>query len=145
MYAFEQAIIELFNNSNISFNFEQKGHLLSSPVLNIKFIPNVSEKIVDCQEILDTPHLHLWEDIYMSNSRLVISRISSLLGLNKRIHGRETIVTHISQKEFDDFLVENHLNGSTRSKFRYGLYHHQGLVGVAGFGRSCPIDYLDKT
>ena len=47
MYAFEQSIIELFKLSNTLFDFDENEHYLSSSDLNIKFIPNITDKVIE--------------------------------------------------------------------------------------------------
>ena len=42
--------------------------------------------------------IHLWEDVFITRQEQVLSRIKSFLGLNKRIHGRSTVIEKISKE-----------------------------------------------
>lgn len=87
----------------------------------------------------------LYEDQFSSHPDIVISRIKSLVGVNNRIHGRETTVEELSQTALDAFLNENHLLGTAKARHRYGLLHKGVIAAVAAFGRSCPIDFEGET
>jgi hypothetical protein len=66
--------------------------------------------------------IHLWEDVYLSKSELVESRILAMLGKFIRLHARHCIVKRIDKPTADNFLEINHLQGSVRAKFKYGLF-----------------------
>lgn len=85
--------------------------------------------------------VHLWEDVWKTKRTQVIGRIASLLGLNKRIHGRKTRVIKITQKEADDFLDLHHLQGSAKSKYRFALQTEDDLVAVICFSN---LRYMKK-
>lgn len=80
-----------------------------------------------------------WEDQWINQQDIIRSRISSLLGKTKRIHGRETLVVTLTKPEFIDFLVSNHLNVPVNPKYKFGLTHKSQLIAVAGFSKKCPI------
>jgi hypothetical protein len=146
---FEKDVINLLRANNIDHNFHPESHLLVSDILNIKFIPidKDNEDQGHYQSLTKETKLiiHLWEDIYWSHGGVVNSRVLSLFGISKRIHGRSTIIKSISQLELDDFLKVNHLNIITKAKYKYGMYHKEELVAVAAFGRSCPIQSNGRT
>lgn len=78
--------------------------------------------------------IQLWEDIWLNRPAQVISRISSLTGVNtKRIHGRKTKVLAITQPEADSFLQKNHLQGSAKARYKYALTVDGEIVAVATF------------
>jgi len=77
--------------------------------------------------------VHLWEDIWVTRKAQVIGRISSILGLNKRIHARKTKIVSITQKQADDFLNDNHLQASAKSKYKYGLSLDDQIIAVGCF------------
>lgn len=64
----------------------------------------------------------LWQDQWIKNQEIVVSRIKSILGISKRIPGRLTYVARIDKKCTTDFLSKNHLQGNVSSKYRYGLF-----------------------
>lgn len=85
------------------------------------------------------PYLDSWairwigEDQWVFNQHLVRTRLYSLLGQTARIYARKTIAKRISQELSEPFLQQNHLLGSTKAKFKYGLFHEGKLVAVASF------------
>lgn len=66
--------------------------------------------------------IHLWEDVYVSNNNLVKSRILAILGIFTRLHGRHCVIKRIDKPSAENFLEINHLQGSVKAKFKYGLY-----------------------
>lgn len=108
--------------------------------------------------------IHLWEDVYVSKTALVEARILAILGKFTRLHARHCIIERIDKPMADKFLEINHLQGSVKAKFKYGLFlksqyiarfemvisenkDHQKinvpmLIGVATFsgGRTMKID-----
>ena len=77
--------------------------------------------------------INLWEDVWLLKRDQVISRISSLLGFNKRIHGRKTKVKKLAKPIAQSFLDNNHLQGYVSSRYKLGLFEKEELVAVATF------------
>ena len=80
--------------------------------------------------------VHLWEDQWLEHDGIVQSRILAMLGRARRIFARTTRVHRIDKAACDAFLLENHLWGATKARYRYGLYANKGegdLVAVASF------------
>ena len=66
--------------------------------------------------------IHLWEDVYLSKTDLVKSRILTMLGNFTRLHARHCFIERIDKPTADNFLEINHLQGSVKAKFKYGLF-----------------------
>ena len=66
--------------------------------------------------------IHLWEDVYLSKTDLVKSRILMMLGNFTRLHARHCFIERIDKLTADNFLKINHLQGSVKAKFKYGLF-----------------------
>lgn len=64
----------------------------------------------------------IWEDQWEYRQEIVRSRVLSKLGLLERIPGRLCTVQRISRPVADEFLEANHLQGTTASKIKYGLF-----------------------
>lgn len=77
--------------------------------------------------------IHLWEDIWLTRKEQVLGRFKSILGLNKRLHGRKGIILVIDQKQADDFLKDNHIQASARSRYKFALKIDGEIVAVACF------------
>lgn len=145
MLLFEKNIADLLQRTGIDFHFDEGNHRLFSANLVIQFQPNLSLNWKPSDGLESQNLIHIWEDIYQVKKLQVESRIQSLLGLNRRIHGRETVVRQLASEAYVNFLNRHHLLGATKAKYRLGLFHKDKLVAVAGFGRECPIDFDGKT
>lgn len=66
--------------------------------------------------------IHLWEDVYLAKQELVASRILANLGKFTRLHARHCLIERIDKPTADKFLENNHLQGSVKAKFKYGLF-----------------------
>ncbi len=66
--------------------------------------------------------INLWEDIWRASPEIVKSRLRSALGKNFKLPGRVTKVRRIDKPTADAFLKKNHLQGSPKAKFKYGLF-----------------------
>lgn len=108
--------------------------------------PNAADPAyyIALQQIHQNNHvklIHLWQDVWISRPEQVIARISSILGLNKRIHGRKTKVQKIDKTLAESFLNENHLQGFVRSRYKLGLFEKNDLVAVATFSALRKMNY----
>ena len=77
--------------------------------------------------------IHLWQDVWLSRKQQVLSRLKSLVGVNKRIHGRSTKVTKITKTAAEDFLNLYHLQGAAGGRYHFGLVFQEEMVAVASF------------
>lgn len=77
--------------------------------------------------------VQLWEDIWLTRPRQVIGRLSSMLGLNRKIHGRKTKIQLITQAVADEFFNRNHLQGSAKARYKYALTLDDRIVAMASF------------
>jgi hypothetical protein len=79
--------------------------------------------------------IQFFEDEILLKTNIVLSKISSKLKLNKTIFARKCILREITKKESKLFLNQNHLQGDTIDKIRYGLFFNEELVSVITFGK----------
>lgn len=77
--------------------------------------------------------VQLWEDIWLNRPLQVLSRISSMLGRNSKVHGRKTKVKSVTQTEADDFFDLFHLQGSASARYKYALTLEHEVVAMASF------------
>ncbi|MCX2449827.1 hypothetical protein OQX61_00970 [Pedobacter sp. PLR] len=83
--------------------------------------------------------VHLWEDIWYSRREQVLGRIASILGLNKTLHGRKGKIMTINQVQADEFLLNHHLQGSAKTKYKFALVIGEEIVAVALFSAARPM------
>lgn len=102
----------------------------------------IFHSITDKEQIIELNHVnksirivHLWEDQWIYHEEKIRSKIKSLIGITKRIHGRETSVVKIDNKQLMEFLHKNHLNVPIKAKYKYGLLKDEKLVAVMSFSK----------
>jgi len=141
----QEELIEQLKKSGFQVEATGEGHLIlvdfspHAPVLlHLISLHQALQPadIIALQERCELSGLQLiqiWEDIWKTRAPQVLSRIRSLTGGNKKIHGRKTSVVTISQAEADEFLEQYHLQGSAKSKYRFALLADAEQVAVATF------------
>lgn len=80
--------------------------------------------------------IHIFEDEWENNKKIVINRINYLLGKNEelpRVAGRKTIIKEIKKRIVTDFLNKFHIQGSVDYTLAFGAYHEDILIGVMTF------------
>ncbi|QPH40308.1 hypothetical protein [Pedobacter endophyticus] len=87
--------------------------------------------------------VHLWEDVWCSSAKQVLARLKSLLGLNLKIHGRQTEIRKIDKPTADQFLNNNHLQGAVSSRYKFGLYKNDELIAVATFSALRKMNFAE--
>lgn len=85
--------------------------------LQIKYFENLSDDL----KAISQP-VNIWKDQWEKHPEIVISRLSSLLGLNPKLPARVCKVRRINQHIAEEFLNKNHLQQSIGAKLKYGLY-----------------------
>lgn len=88
--------------------------------------------------------IQLWEDIWYTRKDQVIGRLCSILGLNRRLHGRKGKIVVINQQQADEFLLLNHIQGSAKSKYKFGLEINGQLIAVACFSGTRPMKRIGE-
>ncbi len=75
----------------------------------------------------------VYEDWWVRNPKIVISKIGAILGCNNRVFARKTTVKRINKEECNTFLKTNHIYGATKAKHKIGLFLEDELFAVATF------------
>jgi len=78
--------------------------------------------------------IHIFDSEWIHKQEIVKSRITSLLGHNRVIYGRKTIIKEITSG-MGLFLDNNHIQGNAQSSKSYGLYYEDELVAMMTFGK----------
>ena len=92
-------------------------------------------KTLKCGE-LDIKLIHIFEDEYFYNRRIVEDKIRHLLGCDnakQKIMARKCAVTEINSSEARVFLNANHIQGFANSSVHLGCFNNGKLVGVMSF------------
>jgi len=134
LLAAENIQVEYLNHTCCHLLFIPQGKLVLNLVsLNHPYSPDEFISLQEAYQLKNIHVIHLWEDIFITRQAQVLSRIKSFTGLNRSIHGRNTIVEKISKEDADLFLNQYHLQGSVGARYRYCLSHKNETVAVATF------------
>ena len=77
--------------------------------------------------------IHILDNEWKQKQDIVKSIIRSTIKPATAIHGRKCQVRVISPKQSNNFLKQNHIQGSDRSSIKLGLFHDDELVSVMTF------------
>ena len=76
-----------------------------------------------------------WKDPKINN--IIKSMLKNRLKLNtNKIFARKCTIYKIDSKRCNDFLRENHIQGSSNATYKYGLFYNSTLVSVMTFTKS---------
>jgi hypothetical protein len=79
---------------------------------------------------------HVFEDEWTHTPEIVKSRIRNKLGLStNKIFARKCVVQVVSTDEEKQFLLENHIQGYSKSSIKLGLYLNKELVSLMTFSK----------
>ena len=92
------------------------------------------EKTLKCRE-LGIDLLHIWEDDWKYKRDIIKSIIRNKVGdIKNKIFARKCEMRKVESTESNKFLDENHIQGSSPSQLRYGLYFEDRLISLMTFG-----------
>lgn len=92
------------------------------------------EKTLKCREV-GINLFHIWEDDWKYKRDIVKSIIRNKIGfIDNKIFARKCELRKVESKEANKFLDENHIQGSSPSQVRYGLYFEDRLISLMTFG-----------
>lgn len=78
--------------------------------------------------------IHIFSDEWLYKNEIVKFKLKNLFKLNtNKIYARKCNIKKISYKEKDDFLNKNHIQGTDRSLYQFGLFYKNELVEVITF------------
>jgi hypothetical protein len=91
-------------------------------------------KTLQCEE-KGIQLLHIFEDEWLNKQDIVKSIIKSKLGIyDQKIYARKPEFKFVSHEKANQFLFDNHLQGTIKSK-HYGLYHNNELVSLISISK----------
>lgn len=95
---------------------------------------NYHKEKTDMAESKNIRMLHFYDSEVIEKFPLVASLIKSSVNLSTKLYARNCIVREISNKEYKDFCIENHMQGWVQAKIKLGLIHNNELVAIMSFG-----------
>ena len=98
-------------------------HLIDLQIFQENSFPNTYfQSLSNTCNVQNQRIIHLWEDVYLSKTELVESRILAMLGKFSRLHARHCFIERIDKNLAGNFLTVNHLQENVKAKFKYGLF-----------------------
>ena len=79
--------------------------------------------------------IQFYEDEILLKEDIILSKLKNKLHLSDKIFARKCEIKEISKKESTLFLTNNHLQGNSIDKVRFGLFYNDELVSVMTFGK----------
>ncbi len=81
--------------------------------------------------------LHIWEDDWDYKNDIIKSIICNKIGIiSHKIYARKCDIREVNNVDKSAFLINNHIQGDTRSKYNIGLYHNDELVSLMCFNHA---------
>lgn len=78
--------------------------------------------------------IHIWETDWYLKKEIIKSILKSILNkTSRKVYARNTLIREVSFSDAKTFLEDNHLQGSSVSKMRLGLYYGEELVSLMSF------------
>jgi hypothetical protein len=86
--------------------------------------------------------MHIFENEWIHKQDIVKSIIRTVLHCDMitKYHARKCVIKDVSEKEKNDFLNKNHLQGEDKSSVKIGLYHDGELVSLMTFRKTSRFD-----
>ncbi len=85
--------------------------------------------------------IHIFETEWNNQKDIVKSIIKNLISAtDEKIYARNCILTEISPKEKDEFLNQNHLQGTDKSTIKLALIYNSKIVSVMTFKKGSRFD-----
>ncbi len=81
--------------------------------------------------------IHIFEDEWLFNKEIVISRLKYILGISKseKVFARKCNIKEINSNEKNNFLNEFHIQGQDNSKIKLGAFYKDELISVMTFSK----------
>jgi hypothetical protein len=93
------------------------------------------DKYISCKEN-NVRLICMFEDEWKNKKEICESRIKAILGIQNKIYARKCILKEISKKEFNNFVEENHVQGSNNlGLVFYALFYKEEIVAAISLGR----------
>ena len=82
--------------------------------------------------------IHIFEDEWLEHEDIVKSKLRHIFGCDNdlpKVYARKCVIKTVDSNVAKQFLVNNHIQGYSRSSVYLGCFYKDGLVGVMSFKR----------
>lgn len=151
--SFPLALCSFLESNSVEYSFSGSRITILHPTLTIKVVSiredgakeieaNTSFQI-EIKSAVNSGHkeqvITIYEDLWQAKNEVIKSRLLAILGKGEVIFARKCTVAAISAESASLFLENNHLLGSARCRYRFGLFYKKSLVAVATFSQARPM------
>lgn len=78
--------------------------------------------------------IHIFEDEWLFKKDIIKSRVLNMLKkTNSKIYARNCEIKELNSETKSNFFIENHIQGNSIDKYRYGLFYKDELVSTMSF------------
>lgn len=84
-----------------------------------------------------------WLNDWFNKKEIILSIISSKIGVNKREFARKCEVNRVNKLQAEAFLNQNHLLGYKTAYFKYALFYQHEVIAIATFSKGRKMNRLD--
>lgn len=92
------------------------------------------EKTLACKE--KGIHLvHIFDEELFNKRELTLDMLKKMMNISNKIGARKCKIVELSDREYKEFVEDNHLQGYTPVKVRLGLAYNDSLVAVMSFSK----------
>ncbi len=95
------------------------------------------------QIMINNKPFSFWLDDWVHKNSIVLSILSSVLGLNKRIFARSCQIEKVNKQTAETFLNENHLLGYKTAYYKYALFYQKDVIAIATFSKGRRMNRLE--
>lgn len=92
------------------------------------------EKTLACKE-KDIHLIHIFDEELFNKRELTLDMLKKMLNISEKIGARKCKVVELSNKDYKEFVEDNHLQGYAPAKVRLGLLYNNTLVAVMSFSK----------
>lgn len=85
--------------------------------------------------------IHVWEDQWIHQKDIIQDILKARLNkvsTDNKIYARQCCIKAITNEDYKNFCLNNHIQGYRPAKIRYGLYYNDKLVQISSFNE-CQI------
>jgi len=151
--SFHLALCSFLESNSVEFILSGSRVIISHQGLTIKIVSISEDGAREIESNTSFPNeiksavnsghkeqvITIYEDLWQTKNEIIKSRLLATFGRGEVIFARKCTVCVISAESASLFLENNHLLGSARCKYRYGLFYKKSLVAVATFSQARPM------
>ncbi|MDP3436081.1 MAG: hypothetical protein Q8S04_02440 [Bacteroidales bacterium] len=151
--SFPLALCSFLESNSVEHSFSGNRITIMHPEVTIKVVSISEDGAKEIEANISLPNesksavysvhkekvITIYEDLWQTKNEVIKSRLLAILGRGEVIFARKCTVAAISADSASLFLENNHLLGSARCRYRYGLFYKKSLVAVATFSQARPM------